>query len=104
MFKPHNGCTIVHNETAMYPCPCCGFLTLGERGVFEICPVCDWEDDFAQACDSTLEGGANRVSLEQARRKFILFEASCAESIRAVRKPLAEEVPSGSGPPDVGAV
>jgi len=27
------------------PCPCCGHLTLRERGGFELCPECDWEDD-----------------------------------------------------------
>lgn len=26
-------------------CACCGCLTLDERGAFEICPVCWWEDD-----------------------------------------------------------
>ena len=28
-----------------YPCPCCGFITLPERGGDDICPVCFWEDD-----------------------------------------------------------
>ncbi|WP_409997862.1 CPCC family cysteine-rich protein [Bradyrhizobium sp. SZCCHNS3002] len=28
-----------------YRCPCCRFLTLRERGGFEMCPVCYWEDD-----------------------------------------------------------
>lgn len=30
-----------------YPCPCCGFLTLSEatHETFEICSVCNWEDD-----------------------------------------------------------
>jgi hypothetical protein len=32
-------------ENGPYPCPCCGFVTLGERSAFEICPVCFWEDD-----------------------------------------------------------
>lgn len=32
-------------EDGPHPCPCCGFLTLGERSNFEICPVCFWEDD-----------------------------------------------------------
>jgi hypothetical protein len=22
------------------PCPCCGYLTLTERGIFDICAVC----------------------------------------------------------------
>nr|WP_282707098.1 CPCC family cysteine-rich protein [Nonomuraea coxensis] len=31
-----------------YACPCCRYVTLGERGGFEICPVCLWEDDGAR--------------------------------------------------------
>ena len=28
-----------------YKCPCCGYFTLDERGEYDICPVCFWEDD-----------------------------------------------------------
>jgi hypothetical protein len=28
-----------------YACPCCGYPTLGSLGEFEICYLCDWEDD-----------------------------------------------------------
>src|SRR5262249_6030280 len=33
------------SKTAVYRCPCCHCLTLHERGGYEICPVCFWEDD-----------------------------------------------------------
>lgn len=36
-------------EDGPHRCPCCGFLTLDERGTFEICPVCFWEDDGQEA-------------------------------------------------------
>lgn len=26
-------------------CPCCGYPLLWERGMYEICPLCWWEDD-----------------------------------------------------------
>ena len=26
-------------------CPCCGFHTLVEEAAFEICSICNWEDD-----------------------------------------------------------
>jgi len=29
----------------MHPCPCCGYKTLPERGHYDLCPVCWWEDD-----------------------------------------------------------
>lgn len=84
------------SEVGMYKCPCCGFLTLSEQppGTFEICPVCNWEDDAAQAANPLLEGGANRVSLDQARSNFARFGAITEEAVRAVRKPLPEEIPA----------
>ena len=52
-----------------YKCPCCGFYTFDEKpnGNYDICPVCFWEDDPIQLEDNEYEGGANRVSLVQAR-------------------------------------
>jgi len=40
---------------------------LHERGAFEICPVCNWEDDPAQSADPNLSDGANALSLDAAR-------------------------------------
>jgi len=51
----------------MLPCDCCASLVISERGAFEICPVCSWEDDPVQARDPDLEGGANNMSLAEAR-------------------------------------
>ncbi len=47
-------------------------MTLTEEppGTFEVCPVCGWEDDDAQARDPDFAGGANRVSLREARANF----------------------------------
>ncbi|MFD6332064.1 CPCC family cysteine-rich protein [Streptomyces niveus] len=55
-----------------HPCPCCGFLTLGERSSFEICPVCFWEEDGQDDHDADrVRGGSNgRLSLTEARRNF----------------------------------
>ena len=79
-----------------YACPCCGYLTFDEEppGTFEICPVCGWEDDELQLRDPTYSGGANSVSLESARNNFLAIGAINEESLRFVRKPRAEEVPS----------
>jgi hypothetical protein len=76
-------------------CPCCGFLTLRERGGFEICDVCFWEDDGQDDHDADLvRGGPNRgLSLLQARRNFAAYGA-CDESARAyVRLPRPDEIP-----------
>lgn len=50
-----------------HACPCCGSHSLSERGVYEICKVCNWEDDPAQSKDPDLRGGANGSSLNLAR-------------------------------------
>ncbi|MGV9885301.1 CPCC family cysteine-rich protein [Streptomyces sp. NPDC003006] len=51
-----------------YRCPCCGFITLGERAAFEICDVCYWEDDGQDEHDADeVRGGPNHdLSLRQA--------------------------------------
>ncbi|MCJ7836795.1 hydrolase [Cuneatibacter sp. NSJ-177] len=56
-----------------YKCPCCGSLSLSEPppGTFEICPICGWEDDEVQFNDPDYEGGANRLSLNQAKKVFL---------------------------------
>ncbi|RUT05051.1 hypothetical protein DSM106972_038720 [Dulcicalothrix desertica PCC 7102] len=58
-------------------CPCCENLTLEEDriGSFEICPVCFWENDNIQFDDPDYEGGANKVSLNQARQNYKKFGA-----------------------------
>ncbi|WP_040254283.1 CPCC family cysteine-rich protein [Psychroserpens mesophilus] len=33
------------NNLNLYTCPGCGYPTLTERGKYEICEVCNWEDD-----------------------------------------------------------
>ncbi|MCQ2403933.1 MAG: hypothetical protein MJ202_09440 [Lentisphaeria bacterium] len=48
-------------------CPCCGIRTLETKGEYEICPVCGWEDDPVQAKDHAYPGGANELSLKDAR-------------------------------------
>jgi len=76
-----------------YKCICCGYYTLEEEpnGSFEICPVCFWEDDNVQNKNESYEGGANRISLKEARENFRKFGASAKKYIANVRKPLPDE-------------
>jgi hypothetical protein len=56
----------------LYVCPCCGYPTLHERGSYEICSLCNWEDD-GQDDPYAVEiwGGPNRAySLTEARENF----------------------------------
>lgn len=81
--------------TARFACACCGFLTLDEApcGTFAVCPVCFWEDDDMQYRDPSYEGGANRVSLYEARANFQNFGAIEERFRHCVRPPLASERP-----------
>ena len=53
-------------------CPCCVFPTLGGRGFFEICTLCNWEDDGQDEHNaSEVLGGPNSdYSLSEARQNF----------------------------------
>ena len=55
-----------------YTCPCCGFPTLNERGGYEICVLCNWEDDYQddKDADEVLGGPNGKLSLTQARNNF----------------------------------
>ncbi|MBR2565522.1 MAG: hypothetical protein IKE29_12975 [Paenibacillus sp.] len=81
--------------TVKYACPCCEYLTLSEDppGTFEICPVCYWEDDNLQYSDPERLGGANSISLREARKNFKKHGAISLEFLDAVRLPLQEEQP-----------
>ena len=56
----------------LYTCPCCGHATLTERGAYEICGKCGWEDDGQDDHDSeVVRGGPNGpVSLYAARAAY----------------------------------
>jgi hypothetical protein len=78
----------------IFACPCCGYPTLSEKppGTFAVCPVCFWEDDDAQFRDPAFAGGANSVSLNDARRNFAAYGASAEDLRTKVRAPTDEEV------------
>jgi hypothetical protein len=85
-------------ERRRLACLCCGHPTRTEKtsGAFEICPVCFWEDDSVQSADPGYAGGANAVSLLEARRNFREFGASERQDLEHVRPPRPDEVPSGA--------
>nr|WTB36094.1 CPCC family cysteine-rich protein [Streptomyces sp. NBC_00830] len=45
-----------------YARPCCRYVTLEQRGMYEICPVCFWEDDGQDDHDADVaRGGPSMV-------------------------------------------
>lgn len=60
-----------------FTCPCCGFKTFdGEAiGTYEICELCNWEDDLIQKEDPDYEGGANGYSLREGQYFFLTENA-----------------------------
>lgn len=96
-------------------CLCCGCLTLDERGGYDICPVCFWEDDaftvfsnddfcvlgngdetYETVSDELLNvpSGANHgLTLRQGRENYRKFGACVEDMIPHVRKPKKSEIP-----------
>jgi hypothetical protein len=75
-----------------FACPCCGKLTLKEPpgGTFLICEVCGWEDDPIQFDDPDYKGGANRVSLNEAKANVSKYGTSDPEINPGRRLPLPD--------------
>lgn len=60
---------IEDKKLAVFTCPSCGYPTLDERGGYEICLICDWEDDNqdADAADEVWGGPNSDLSLTESR-------------------------------------
>jgi hypothetical protein len=80
-----------------YPCPACGFEVFDEPpGSYDLCPICNWEDDGVQLRFPAMYGGANSESLFEYQRKvltrFPTHIKSSGEYDRAIDwRPLTEE-------------
>ena len=74
---------------ASYPCPCCGYLVFAEPpGSYDICEICFWEDDALQLeFATTLAGGANTMTLEEAQRAFAAIGAKSRSRAPHTRSP-----------------
>jgi hypothetical protein len=74
-------------------CPCCGYLTLSERGAHEICGVCFWEDDGQAANPDDVRDGPNgRLSLTRAQENYRAFGACERRYLVNVRLPSVSEI------------
>lgn len=55
------------NETNKILCPVCGKSYVEE---YDICEICNWENDPVQFRKPNFAGGANKMSLNQARKAY----------------------------------
>lgn len=62
--------SVPNGSDQLFPCPCCGFETISEIGTYEICEVCNWEDDPIQSANPDYRGGANEESLSEAQLRW----------------------------------
>lgn len=75
-------------NSGVFTCPSCGYPTLGDRGCYEICTLCGWEDDGQddENADEVWGGPNQELSLNDSR---FLFETNkkfnWAESAREKR-------------------
>jgi len=66
-------------------CRCCGEDTLEEGwGSYEICPICNWEDDPVQNEDIYLCGGANVFCLKQHRAIYLIINSVIKSNIAKI--------------------
>ena len=72
-------------------CPCCGHLTLDERGNYDICPVCFWEDDGNNELNDP-SGPNNCLTLAEAKDNYKEFGACESMFKKDVREPYQEEI------------
>jgi hypothetical protein len=77
-----------------YPCPCCQYPMLSERGGYEICHLCGWEDDGQDEPEADrVFGGPNyELSLTVAKVNFRLHLEKHAPGSKHFRQPTEIEV------------
>lgn len=75
---------VVGEVEALEACPCCGYRALPERGTYEICPVCFWEDDGGD--DPERYSSPNKMSLKEAQANFYRLGAVSVDALSHVLK------------------
>ncbi|MDH6267563.1 peptide methionine sulfoxide reductase MsrB [Rhizobium sp. SG_E_25_P2] len=78
--------TARQGKNGLFACPCCERYSFAEAGGYEICGACGWEDDPVQEAKPDLAGGANKVSLLQARANYRTHGFSDPARIARLRK------------------
>ena len=51
-------------------CPVCGQYKFKSEDDFDVCPICEWENDGLQSKNPDYWGGANELSLNDYRKEW----------------------------------
>lgn len=51
-------------------CPVCGKYDFAKDNDFDICKICNWENDGLQLDDPNYSGGANELSLNEYKKDY----------------------------------
>ena len=73
----------------LFACPCCNYETLEQRGEYDICPVCFWEDDGNN--DPSRYSGPNHMTLSEGRSNY-QKNGACSEGEAAFVSPNRYEI------------
>lgn len=68
---------VTGNTEDLETCPCCGYRTIKERGCYEICAVCYWEDDGSD--DVNRYSSPNDMSIQDYRVKKMRLDKEMME-------------------------
>ena len=76
-------------KNGKFQCPCCDHFTLDEVGIYDICPVCFWEDDGTTGEHSFSPNG---IPLSEARINYVKYGVSAERFVQHVRLPKPDEL------------
>ena len=83
--------TILDSVESLLTCPCCDYKTIQEKGSYEICPVCKWENDGND--DINVYSSCNRLTLKEGISNFKKYGACDERSIKYVILNPSEKYP-----------
>lgn len=85
---------ICENGYGFYTCPGCGFPTLEERGCYQICPICEWEDNNQDDENANeVWGGPNYdLSLTEKRLKINIILNNLSDKLNGKINENGEDV------------
>src|SRR6202163_4221179 len=76
------GRALPHGTPNLAVCPCCGYPTIGGRRDYDVCCLCNWEDDGQDDAntDNVLGGTNGDNSLTEARGTYVKYRTQSRPS------------------------